>query len=88
MYDFLLNILERYKVPLITNGDGTTTPWFDFEFSQYTEVENGCSVIFQNKAFVFGGESYTRQIRKRQQTLYVTCIKLISVVHYYFLRHN
>ena len=81
MYDILLNILERYKIPLITNGDGSTVPRFDFEFSQYTEVERGCSVIFQNKAFVFGGDAYTRQVRKRQQTINVTCIKIISVAN-------
>ena len=60
------NILERHKVPLIADTDGFTTSRLDFEFSQYTEVERGCSVVFQNKAFVFGGAAYERQIRKRQ----------------------
>ena len=55
----VLSTYAQESLPIIINQD---TDNFYFEFEQRTEAYGSCSVTWQNKHFIFGGDKDKRQI--------------------------
>ena len=58
-------VLSTYKsqnVPIITNGSGKDERNFSFVLEQGTEVYHSCSLTWENRHFIFGGNNEKTQI--------------------------
>ena len=58
----ILSTFYSSSLPYLTDVNGKNVSLESFEFDRKTEVKNSCSLTWKGEHYVFGGETFRRQV--------------------------